>query len=192
MPRVDSRCQPPWCFMNAPTQQLLQRDLPAVLLVRSTAPETMIGRPQRDQRLAGIEVVVELSLLNVGQLQVARHPDQAVRARQMLQTRHSMPPGPVLEGSRQGRIDLAVLVDAEEHRGVESVMLRQDPGQHRQGLLGPVLLLGGDQHDVLALAGTLAPGKGQPQLALRNRMIASVLPHRPPRTSTSTRSGRTR
>ena len=43
---------------------------------------------------------------------------------------------------------------AEQHRAPESVALAEDLAQHRQRFLGAVLLVPGDQHDVLALAGT--------------------------------------
>ena len=52
------------------------------------------------------------------------------------------------------RVDRAVLrIDREQHRAAEAVAAGQDLAELRQSLLGAVLLVAGDQHNVLAIAG---------------------------------------
>ena len=49
---------------------------------------------------------------------------------------------------------------------MEAVVRRQDLREHGQRLLAAILLVGGDQHDVLASARPLAACVGQPERAL--------------------------
>ena len=53
--------------------------------------------------------------------------------------------------------DDAVVVDGEQHGAVESVVLGQDLGQLRQGLLGAVFLVAADEDDMFPLAGPFGP-----------------------------------
>jgi hypothetical protein len=71
---------------------------------------------------------------------------------------------------RQGGIDQARIVHAEQDGAVKAVMPRENAGQHRQGLLAAVFLIGGDQHDVFAFSRALSSLIGQPERALRNGM----------------------
>ena len=55
------------------------------------------------------------------------------------------------------RIDRAVLgIDGEQDGALEAVMLGEDLAELRQRFLGAILLIAADEHDVLALAGTVA------------------------------------
>lgn len=56
-------------------------------------------------------------------------------------------------------------VDGEQDRGVEAVLTSENFRQLRQGFLGAVLLVSRDQHDMLALAGSLTSFKMQLQVS---------------------------
>ena len=52
----------------------------------------------------------------------------------------------------------------EQHGALEAVMLGQDLGQLRQRLFRPIFFVAADEHDVLALTGTLAPFELEPRI----------------------------
>ena len=102
--------------------------------------------PQPDHRSAAGEVVAQVRHLLGRRVEEAGEDHQQVRLLEHLQ------PGKI----RGSRFDMAAAVDAENHRALEAVRLRQDPRQRRAGLLGAVLVVGRDEHDVLPLPRTTA------------------------------------
>ena len=129
--------------------------LPAVAGV-GLAPLDVEGvrrRPQADDRPARLDVVDDVLHLVVGQVAEAGEEDHQVGRLERLQA------GDVV--ATVG-VDRPVLVDREQHRALEAVMLREDLRQLRQRLLRAVLLVAADQHDVLPLAGPVAPGQSDP------------------------------
>jgi len=56
---------------------------------------------------------------------------------------------------RDAGLDVAVLVDAEEHGALEALVLGEDAGEGRAGFLGAVFVVAGEEDDVLACAGAL-------------------------------------
>ena len=65
---------------------------------------------------------------------------------------------PLFRVDRHGRIDFALFVDAEQYGTVKAVMFAQDSCHHGHGLFTAVFLIGGDENDVLAFAGTVTAG----------------------------------
>ena len=61
----------------------------------------------------------------------------------------------------------------EEHGAFEAVVLGEHLRQHGQRLFAAVFLIGGDEEEVLPLAGAVTPRIGDPQRAFGNRMILS-------------------
>ena len=117
-------------------------------------------RPDTDDRFAGPEKIVDELHLFVGQRNEAREDHHQMRAVQMLQTGNY---------DRRHRVDDArgVRMLGEQYRGAKAVGGREDPCKLRQRLLGPVLLIAGQQHDVIF--GVFAvPFVGQPRLRERN------------------------
>ena len=105
--------------------------------------EGVRGRAQADDRAAAREVGLEVAqLLHRRRLEAQEH-DREVRRRQRLH------PGQV----RRRRIDLARgRVDREQDGALEAVVQREDARERRQGLLGTVLVVAGQEDDVLAPA----------------------------------------
>ena len=94
--------------------------------------------------LAGIEVVDEVLHLFVREVLETQEDDHEVGRFQVRETRD---PGAA------GLDEAGLLVGGEEDAALEAVVLRQDPAERGKGLLAAVLVVTGDQHDVLALAG---------------------------------------
>ena len=55
--------------------------------------------------------------------------------------------------SRRAGLDVTILVQTEEHGALETITLGQDPGESGAGFFSSVLVIAGDKHDVLPLAG---------------------------------------
>ena len=134
----------------------------------------MVRGPCADDRLSGVEISDDALELIVRQGQQPGGEDQEVGFLQMLEARDvvrlELGLFALLGVNRQGGIDQALLVDAEEDGAVEAVVLGKDAGQHRHRLLAAVFLFGGDQDDVFAFSRSLAAGIGQPKRAFRDRM----------------------
>ena len=98
---------------------------------------------QTNDRLAGIDVVDEVLHLRLGQIAEPEQHDAQVRRVERLHA------GNVVDGDR---IDQAIgRIDGKEDRAFEAMPDREDLGQHRQGLLGTILFIPGQEHDVFAL-----------------------------------------
>ena len=102
------------------------------------------GRADADHRAARLDVVDDVLHVLVGELPEPQEEDQHVRR---------------VDGGQPRDVGLVVRVDdaglwvlGEEHRAAETVTLRQDLRQHRQCLLGAVLLVTGNEDEVLAAA----------------------------------------
>ena len=107
--------------------------------------EAMGRGAQADDRAAAVQVVDDrLHLLDRDGLE-AREDHEQVRVLQRLGA------GDVAGVAQR---DVAVLrVDPEQHRAGEALVLGEDARELRQGLLGLVLMVVGDEHDLLAFAG---------------------------------------
>ena len=118
--------------------------LPGVLQELRVGPldlERVRRGAEADHRAAAIEVVDDVLHLGVGKILEAQEDDQEVGGLERLE------PGDV----RAARLDEAGLrVGREEHAALEAVVLRQDPRQRRQRFLGAVLVVAGEEDDVLA------------------------------------------
>ena len=73
-------------------------------------------------------------------------------------------------------VDLPLLVDGEEDRALEALPPGQDLGELRDQLLRAILVVGGDQDDVLPLAGPVRaldddPGLAPPRAGRARRTI---------------------
>ena len=68
-------------------------------------------------------------------------------------------------------VDQMVGIQAEQHGAMEAVVPGEQPGQHRQGMLTAVFLVGGNQHNVPAGSRTRLGRVSQPEIALGNRML---------------------
>ena len=147
---------------------------PAVDLVGEGPAEAVVAGPERDDRLPGVEVIHDVLLLVVGQGQEAGEEDDEVRQGEVLEAgdvvRLELRLPALLGVDRHGRVDLALRIESEQHRAVKSVVFAQDPGHHRHGLLAAVFLVGRDQDDVPALAGSVTTGIGQPAGAFGHGM----------------------
>ena len=77
---------------------------------------------------------------------------------------------PFLWINRKGGVHLALRIHAEEHGAIEAMLPAQNLRQHRHGLLAAILLVGGNEHDVSALARAITTGIDEPLRAFRHRM----------------------
>ena len=139
---------PSTCRPKPPSQSLLVARVAGVRLAALEVEGVRRGA-HADDRLARLDVIDDVLHLLVGQIAEAREDDHQVGRLERLQAGDV-----VVAGS--GLI-VPSLVDGEQHGALEAVMLGQDLGQLRQGLLGAIFLVAADQDDVLALAGAIAP-----------------------------------
>ena len=108
--------------------------------------ESMRAGAQGDDRLARVQVIREVLHLRVGQFAEAQAHDTHVGG---VERRHA---GNVRQYERVNRA--VSRVDGEKHRALEAMAHGQDSGQHRQPFLGAILLVAGEEDDVLALPGS--------------------------------------
>ena len=80
---------------------------------------------------------------------------------------------PLFRVDRHRRVNFALFVDPEQHGTVKAVMLAQNSSHHWHGLFAAVFLIGGDEHDVLAFAGTVTARIDQPFRTIGNGMSES-------------------
>ena len=112
----------------------------------------MSARAQCHDRFAREEIVGEMLHLIIRPSAKAQQHDAQIRRSQRLHARLVV---------LRVWFDLAIL-DGEKHGAFEPVMNRQNLGQLRHAFLGPILLIPGQEDDVLALAGTFRAFVGHP------------------------------
>ena len=116
-------------------------------------------RADTEERLAALHVVHDVPHVSVRQTTEAQEQHDHVSLGEHVQPRNV----PTLVG-----VDLPGLgVLTEEHRAAEAMVHSEDLAQLREGFLGPILLVSGDEHDVLrrgilAHAGPLSALVGHP------------------------------
>ena len=98
-------------------------------------------RPQADDRLARLDVIDNVLHLFVGQLAKAGEDHQQVGRVEGFQS------GDVL---RAGIDQPGLGIDGEEHGTLAAVACGEDLGQLRDQFFAAVLIVGGDEHNVLA------------------------------------------
>ena len=163
---------------EGPAEQIDETHLLAIDLVGESPAEAVIRSAQTDDGLSGVEVVGDMRLLLCGQGEQPQEENGQVRFLQMLQAGNAV----MLECTLlallrihwHGRIHQPLVVDTEQYRAVETVMLRQDSSHHRHRLLTAVFLVGADQHDVLPFAWTRLASVGQPFRTLRHGVRADL------------------
>jgi hypothetical protein len=117
-----------------------------------------VGRgPHADHRLAGLEIVVDLLHLLVGQVAEASGDHHQVGLPQGLEA------GDV--GGGVGADLTRRRIDGVEHGAGEAVVLRQNLRQLREALLAAVLLVAADEHDLLPLPRALATVHHKPRIS---------------------------
>ena len=102
------------------------------------------GRADADDRLARLDVFDDVPHLLVGQIAEPREDNHQVGRFEGLQAGNVVQ---VFGVDRAGG-----RIDGKQHGTLEPVPLGEDLAQLRQGFLGAILLVAGDQHDVLSLA----------------------------------------
>jgi hypothetical protein len=132
----------------------------------------MVGRADCNQRLARVEICLKVPQLLVRQRQQPAEQDQQIGLFQVFQPRNVVRHLLVFPPDLLGRIDVVVGIEAEEHRAMKAVVLRQQPGQHRHHVLAAVFLVGGDQDNMPAFARARLRRVGQPEVTLGNGMFA--------------------
>ena len=127
--------------------------------LRRTVVVEGVGRgADADHRTPRVHVVHEVRHLVLGQMPVAGEHHREVGVLEGLESRDVV---------GDGRIDLAGLaVHREQHRAAEAVALGEDPRQGRHRFLGAVLLVAGDEDDVLPLPRPAARAERHPGFVL--------------------------
>ena len=101
-----------------------------------------VGRgSQSHHRSSPVQVGIDVRHLLVRQRLEAGEDHEPVRRLEHFE------PGDV----RLAGLHLAVLVEPEENGAIEAVMLGQDAGERGQGFLAAILVIAGDEHEVLVL-----------------------------------------
>ena len=132
----------------------------------------MIGRPDPDDRLARVEVVVDVLQLFGRKRQQAAEQDQQIALFQMFKSGNVVNDSLIFPANLLSRIDFVVLIQAEQHRAMKPMMTSQQPGQHRHRMFTAVFLIGRNQHNMLASPRTFLSRIGQPERTLGNRMLS--------------------
>ena len=107
----------------------------------------MRGSAQPDDGPGPVQVSHEMFHLVSGPVLEPREDDHEVRVVQLLNTGHVI-------GSW---LDLTLGIEAENHGALKAMVLGQDAREGRQGFLGSIFVVTGDEDEVLALAGATFP-----------------------------------
>ncbi len=165
----------------------LAQDLPAEAAVPALAVPGVAGerlalldvegvrrRPHADDRPARVDVVDDLLHLVLGQVAEPGEEDHQVGVPERLEA---------WDVARAG-VDRPVLADREQDGALKPVPPGEDLRELGQGLLGPILLVAGDEDDVLPLAGRRRRrGRRATGRRPRGRRRGSRRPARPGRAS---------
>ena len=171
MPRVASRCEPPWCPRKVPPKTSSRKAHgPTVDHIRKVTDEAVVRCANPDERLARIEVVDDEAQLFARQRDEAVEEHEQIGGCQVLDARDVVPGIADLWTRLLRRIDEAVGVLREQDRAVEAVARGQEPREHRHGFFAAILLVGRDQHDVLATTWTRTAFVGEPARTVGNGM----------------------
>ena len=128
----------------------LQPELRPLEVVRlPAAREGVRGRAEADDRLARVEEVGHMLVLFRRPLAKARADDEQVGLVQRGD------PGNALLIVRVD--ELARRVEGEQHGAIKPMPLAENLAQHRHALLGTILLVARNEHDVTAFTGTILP-----------------------------------
>ena len=139
----------------------------AVDLVRQGRVEAMIGGTQRDEGFAGVDILHDEFALRHRQGKKAAEEDHLIGLGQVLEARNMVRLEFLLFTffgiDRHAGVDQTIFVDGVEHGTIKAVMGTEDLREHRHRLFAPVFLVGGDEYDVLPLAGAFTAFVGQPE-----------------------------
>ena len=128
--------------------------------------ESVRGCPQTDNWTTTNKVIDKvLHLLRRPVLEAGKHHHQVGN----LQGFH---PGHV----RLSRLNHTTRIDTKQHSAPKSVVFRENSRQSGQRFLGPVFVIAGNEHDVLALAWTVSAGVDE-RIGLRDRTEKSQTEH---------------
>ena len=128
-------------ILGLPELAHVPEDLPVELILH---PEGVCGGPERDHRLARLEVAIDRLHLLVGKDPPAGLDEHQVGVVQVL--------GPGDVGVDVRIDDPGLGIDGKQHGATEAVVLGEHAAQHGQALFRPVLLVAGNQHDMPAVA----------------------------------------
>ena len=103
----------------------------------------MRRRAQTDHGAAAIEIVIEVLHLLLREVLKTQKDHREIRRIQGLHPRHVRVAGHDLT---RGRVDI------EQHGALEAVMLRENPRERRQRFLRAILVIAGEEDDVLAVS----------------------------------------
>ena len=132
--------------------------------------EAVVGRADRQDGPAGVEVPVDVGQLVVRQGEQAGVEDHRVGALEVLEPGDVVDDLLVLPLDLRGRVHAALLVLGEEHRGVHPVALREHLREHRRALLAAVFLVAHHEHHVGGVLPGVLRGVGEPARVLGDRM----------------------